>query len=157
MHAWKGGLKTGLYYLCTQAPAYPLPFGVGSLPLAAAAQPVEVRSSLAPAVDVMLEINHPHDTRKINRSTLHRLLSLSATSTTSLSLTNSSTRPVSVPSSDAHIFLLQTHLCLALQFHTEGPIRYPKSSSPPRYSFVAFYLHCPLLTRCTLPASSHTK
>ncbi|RDX47464.1 alpha subunit of ribonucleoside-diphosphate reductase [Lentinus brumalis] len=32
MHAWKRGLKTGLYYLRTQAPAYPLPFGVGALP-----------------------------------------------------------------------------------------------------------------------------
>ncbi len=28
MHAWKRGLKTGLYYLRTQAPAYPLPYGV---------------------------------------------------------------------------------------------------------------------------------
>ncbi|TFK81335.1 ribonucleoside diphosphate reductase large subunit, rr1, partial [Polyporus arcularius HHB13444] len=33
MHAWRRGLKTGLYYLRAQAPAYPLPFGVGSLPL----------------------------------------------------------------------------------------------------------------------------
>ena len=32
LHAWNRGLKTGLYYLRTRAPAYPLPYGVGSLP-----------------------------------------------------------------------------------------------------------------------------
>ncbi len=31
LHAWERGLKTGLYYLRTQAPAYPLPYGVGRI------------------------------------------------------------------------------------------------------------------------------
>lgn len=32
LHAWARGLKTGMYYLRTQAPAYPLPFGIAPLP-----------------------------------------------------------------------------------------------------------------------------
>ncbi|RPD57993.1 PFL-like glycyl radical enzyme, partial [Lentinus tigrinus ALCF2SS1-6] len=31
MHTWSLGLKTGIYYLRTRAPVYPLPFGVGSV------------------------------------------------------------------------------------------------------------------------------
>ncbi|RPD53766.1 ribonucleotide reductase large subunit R1ii [Lentinus tigrinus ALCF2SS1-7] len=37
LHAWRRGLKTGVYYLRTQAPAYPLPYGVGKMVTDAAA------------------------------------------------------------------------------------------------------------------------
>ncbi len=31
LHAWRRGLKTGMYYLRTQAPTYPQPYGVGRM------------------------------------------------------------------------------------------------------------------------------
>ncbi|RPD77255.1 ribonucleotide diphosphate reductase large subunit 1, partial [Lentinus tigrinus ALCF2SS1-7] len=37
VHAWRRGLKTGLYYLRTQAPAYALPYGVGKIPTSSSA------------------------------------------------------------------------------------------------------------------------
>ncbi len=46
LHAWRRGLKTGLYYLRTRAPAYPLPFGVGTLPPPSTARTAEKRSTV---------------------------------------------------------------------------------------------------------------
>ena len=31
LHAWRRGLKTGIYYMRTRAPMYPLPYGVGAI------------------------------------------------------------------------------------------------------------------------------
>ncbi|RDX51351.1 putative ribonucleoside-diphosphate reductase large chain [Lentinus brumalis] len=55
MHAWTRGLKTGLYYLRTQAPTYPRAFGVGAPPVNEDVAPLVVQST-----DAVVPSRSPH-------------------------------------------------------------------------------------------------